>query len=113
MPVRSRVLFIGTGLRDLTLTLYSPKTHNAKFLRALAEELDERLRAVWPSTTKHDRSCFELLKRAYVEARYSEHYKITKEELDWLGTRVEALQALVEQVCNERLETLKKEAGSK
>ena len=95
----------------LTLTLYTPATHNIKFLRSLAEDLDEGLRDVWPRETKHDRRCFELLKRAYVEARYSEHYKITEDELTWLGERVGQLQALVKKVCEERLETLEKEAG--
>ena len=95
----------------LTLTLYGPPTHNVKFLRSLAEDLDERMRDVWPSETRHDRRCFELLKRAYVEARYSEHYKITDEELAWLGARVEQLQELVEKICEERLEALEKESG--
>ncbi len=85
----------------LTLTNYGPSTHNLKFLRSLAESKDARLIDAWPRESKHDRKCFELLKRAYVEARYSEHYTITKEELEWLGERVEVLQQLVEMICNE------------
>ncbi|MET4682602.1 hypothetical protein ABIE19_000511 [Brevundimonas faecalis] len=27
----------------------------------------------WPRETKFDRRCFELLREAYVKARYSEH----------------------------------------
>jgi hypothetical protein len=46
------------------------------------------------------------LRRAYVEARYSEHYAITAEELAWLGERVAVLQGLVREVCRERLESL-------
>jgi hypothetical protein len=38
---------------------------------------------------------FELLKRSYVEARYSEHFKVTEEELVWLGECAEKLQKLV------------------
>jgi len=90
----------------LVLTNYAPATHNIKFLRSLAERLDERLIDVWPRETKFDRRCFELLKRAYVEARYSEHYKITAEELEWLGVRVQRLQKLVGTVCQERLMSL-------
>jgi predicted transcriptional regulator len=48
---------------------------------------------------------FELLSRAYVEARYSSKYKITIEELEWLTERVKNLQQLVEQICRERLQT--------
>ncbi len=87
----------------LVLTNYAPSTHNIKFLRSLSESKDARLIEAWPRESKHDRKCFELLKRAYVEARYSEHYAITKEELEWLGVRVDVLQQLVEMVCNERL----------
>jgi predicted transcriptional regulator len=38
-----------------------------------------------------------------VEARYSEHYSITKEELVWLGDQVADLQRLTETVCRERI----------
>ena len=47
--------------------------------------------------------CFELLRDAYVKARYSRHYRITGEELALLIERVEELQAVVEGVCRERL----------
>ena len=90
----------------LVRTNYSPATHNLKFLRSLAEGYAPRLIDAWPRETKHDRRCFELLKRAYVEARYSEHYRITKEELEWLGERVEALRAIVETVCREQVDHL-------
>lgn len=94
----------------LVLTYYSPNTHNIKFLRSLADALDERLAKVWPHETKFERRCFELLKRAYVEARYSKHYKVSEEELAWIAKRAEALQELVDAVCKERLATLSKEA---
>lgn len=90
----------------LVLTNYNPATHNVKFLRSVCEDLDARLIDVWPRETKHDRRCFELLKRAYVEARYSEHYKITEDELTWLGARANALQGAVEELCKERLAAL-------
>jgi len=79
----------------LSRTLYVPNTHNIKFLRSRAEDIDPVLRAVWPRDTRRTRALFELLKRAYVEARYSEHYEITKEELVWLRARAEKLQKLV------------------
>jgi len=34
--------------------------------------------------TRAARAHFELLKRAYVDARYSEHFEITKDQLEWL-----------------------------
>jgi predicted nucleotidyltransferase/HEPN domain-containing protein len=79
----------------LSRTLYVPNTHNIKFLRSLAEDIDPALRTVWPRDTRRARALFELLKRSYVEARYSEHYKISEEQLAWLGARAEKLQKLV------------------
>ncbi len=87
----------------LTLTLYSPKSHKLNFLRAQAEPLVHELIAVWPRDTKFARRCFELLQQAYVNARYSPHYKVTPEELAWLVERIEVLQTTVRDVCERRL----------
>jgi uncharacterized protein len=46
---------------------------------------------------------FEKLKDAYVKARYSKHYRITDEELAWLGERIEELGRAVHAVCSERI----------
>lgn len=97
----------------LVRTNYSPATHNIKFLRSLAERLDKRFIDVWPRETKFERRCFELLKRAYVEARYSEHYQITEEELEWLGAQVEQLQKLVRSLCREQLVTFRESSTVK
>jgi uncharacterized protein len=95
----------------LTQTLYLPRSHNIKFLRSLSEGLDKRLIPAWPRETKKDTSRFELLKRAYVEARYSEHYKIDAEQLDALTKCAEELQRIVGRVCQERLEELRVRAS--
>jgi predicted nucleotidyltransferase len=87
----------------LVLTLYSPKSHKLNFLRSQAESHDARLIAVWPRDTKFGQRCFELLRRAYVDARYSPHYKITREELAWIAERLDILQTLVREICEERL----------
>jgi HEPN domain-containing protein len=87
----------------LVYTNYRPKTHNLKRLLALCVQQEPRFSSLFPRDTKHHRRCFELLKRAYVEARYSEHYKITEEELRWLGEQVVALQSLTEAVCREKI----------
>lgn len=63
----------------------------------------------WPRGTKFEQRCFELLRRAYVDARYSPHYKITAEELAWLGEHVAVLQGLAREVCEERLAGLASE----
>jgi HEPN domain-containing protein len=91
----------------LVLTLYMPKSHNLVRLRALAEPLDPRLATVWPTDTKFERRCFELLRAAYVKARYSRQYRVTGEELAWLLERVGILQGLVGEICAARIEALR------
>lgn len=88
----------------LVFTLYSPKSHRLNFLRSLAEGIEPRLIAAWPRSSKFERRSFELLRQAYVNARYSPYYVITNEELAWVGDRVIALRDLVETTCVERLE---------
>lgn len=65
--------------------------------------MDARLIAAWPRDTRLARRRFELLSRAYVEARYSSKYEITVDELEWLLERVKMLQALVSEICVERV----------
>lgn len=89
----------------LTLTLYSPKLHDIKTLRSWSESLDPRLIEVWPRKTRYERRAFNALQRAYVEARYSKHYRITKELLAEATASVEKLQAIVKEVCEGRFKT--------
>ncbi|TYC93921.1 HEPN domain-containing protein [Novosphingobium sp. BW1] len=95
----------------LVRTLYFPRSHNIKFLRSLAEDSEPRLIEAWARATRIDRRRFELLKRAYVEARYSASYEIGNEDLDALSQSVRALRNIVETVSRERLDTLKTDAG--
>jgi predicted nucleotidyltransferase/HEPN domain-containing protein len=90
----------------LVRTLYSPKTHNLNQLRQLTEDVEPRLKSVWPRDTKFERRCYELLREAYVKARYSRHYRITAEQLLWLSGRVELLQQIVREVSEKRIATL-------
>jgi predicted nucleotidyltransferase/HEPN domain-containing protein len=95
----------------LVVTLYSGKAHNLAFLRKKCEAIDARLAEAWPRETKFERRCFELLREAYVKARYSKHYKISGEELAWLTQRVEVLRGLAATVCEERLAQLREAAN--
>jgi uncharacterized protein len=88
----------------LVLTLYSPKSHKLNFLRSQAEQIAPELIEAWPRDGKFERRAFELLRQAYVNARYSPHYKISERELAWLIERVAVLRQLVERSCRDRLE---------
>lgn len=87
----------------LVLTLYSPKSHKLSFLRSHAEEVAPELIDAWPRADKFSRRCFELLRQAYVNARYSPQYEIGDDELRWLAMHVAELQALVSTVCERPL----------
>lgn len=92
------------------LTFYSPKSHNLIRLRNMTEPLEPRLREVWPHDTKFQKRCFELLRAAYVKARYSRHYRITDEELAYLTERIEVLCEIVRAASEDRLKTLREAA---
>lgn len=94
----------------LVRTLYTPKTHNLNRLRSLAEDMEPRLKQVWPATTKEERQAYARLREAYIKARYSREYRITAEQLAWLGERVALLRSIVEQACLERLTVLSEAA---
>src|SRR4051812_39223582 len=96
----------------LVCTFYTPHVHNLAFLRTQAERLDRRLTYVWPTDTRKDRAMFEKLKDAYVKARYSKHYRISAEELAWLGGCVEELGRVVQEVCLERIHMLERGAAA-
>jgi predicted nucleotidyltransferase len=96
----------------LVSTFYTPHVHNLAFLRTQAERLDRRLTYVWPMDTRKERAMFEKLKDAYVKARHSKHYRISAEELAWLGACVEELGRVVQEVCLERIQMLERSAAA-
>lgn len=95
----------------LVRTLYFPRSHNIKFLRSLAEDKEPRLIAAWERETRTGRRRFELVKRAYVEARYSASYEISADDLAAIASSVRALRDVVETVSLERLKQLRSDAG--
>jgi len=90
----------------LVYTNYRPQTHNIKALYSFVTQHAEELETVFPQNTKLSRRTFQLLKKAYIEARYSDKYEITVEELQWLAERVEILKTLTEQLCTEHIKQL-------
>jgi predicted nucleotidyltransferase/HEPN domain-containing protein len=96
----------------LVVRFYTPHIHNIGFLRTQAERLDRRLTYVWPMDSRKERAMFEKLKEAYVKARYSKHYRISAEELAWLGGCVEELGRVVQEVCLERIQMLERSAAA-
>ena len=90
----------------LVISNYRPKTHNIKVLHRMAIEKtspDSPLMSLFKDENRFQKRCFELLRRAYVDARYSKHYKITDEELSWLFQQVDQLKTLVKKRCEQHL----------
>lgn len=90
----------------LVSTFYFPRSHNIKFLRSLAEDNDKRLAGAWPREQRADRRRFELLKRAYVEARYSDQYDVDDADLQQLLEGALRLRDLVVSASEERIAKL-------
>jgi predicted nucleotidyltransferase/HEPN domain-containing protein len=97
----------------LVVTFYTPHVHNLGFLRTQAERLDRHLIEAWPREKRAERAIFEKLKEAYVKARYSKHYQISLEELEWIATRVEQLGQIVHLICTDRIAQLEREEQSR
>jgi hypothetical protein len=55
---------------------------------------DPAFLTVFLRATDEQRECFDLLKHAYIEARYSSAYTITRAQLEYLGHGVQDLQRL-------------------
>lgn len=55
--------------------------------------------------TVEQKICFDLLNRAYVDARYKKEYKITKKQLEYLAQRVKKLQRLTNKICKEKIKS--------
>ncbi len=87
----------------LVYTNYKPKTHDLDTLRRLAANHDPAFFTVFPLRTKQERDRFDLLRQAYVGARYHDDYKITPQELKYLARCVELLREQVETSCEEKM----------
>jgi predicted nucleotidyltransferase/HEPN domain-containing protein len=88
----------------LVHTNYKPRFHDIEKLGKLAAaEAGEMLR-VFPRGTDEEKRRFDLLRRAYVDARYNKKYEITREELEWLAGRVHELRSLTESACRRKIE---------
>ena len=68
----------------LVFTNYSPRLHDLEKLEKPLVYFSKKFLDVFPKNTKEEKDSFDLLKRAYVEARYNENYSITKEQLEYL-----------------------------
>jgi HEPN domain-containing protein/predicted nucleotidyltransferase len=93
----------------LVFTGYKPKLHNLWKLRKKTKQYSIELFTLFKAEAdKKEEALFDLLKRAYVEARYNEqNYNITGQELNTLIERIREMVAIVERICKEKIASLK------
>lgn len=91
----------------LTVTEYAPASHHLGKLRSLAKAIDPRIDEAWAPLQKPYKQYFELLQRAYLEARYSSDYETGADILAWQADRIELLINLADALCIEHLDRLR------
>lgn len=88
----------------LVFTDYKPKLHNLWKLRKKAKPFSEELFLVFRAETdKHEENLFDLLKRAYIDARYREDYLITENELRELIDKINLMVPIAEKICKREI----------
>ncbi|MES2676790.1 MAG: HEPN domain-containing protein [Pseudomonadota bacterium] len=90
----------------LVLIGYKPKSHNLEVLSKLCSSQNNQFLTIFPNQTLDQTTSFKLLNTAYIEARYSKKYQISKEQLEYLVAKVEKLREVVKAVCGAVLLTV-------
>ncbi len=85
---------------------HKPKCHDIEELADTAAPLHGALAGAMPRAEGEDERLFDLLKRAYIEARYSKTYRITIDELTVLREQVRDLAQRTRTACIDRLSTI-------
>lgn len=87
----------------LVYILYGYKEHDLQFLIGKCKPYTLELAKVFPCDTDEEKRLFDLLRRAYLEARYNKkNFIVTKADIDALVPKIELLHDIVEKVCKER-----------
>jgi len=95
----------------LVFSGYKPKLHDIRKLGCMVNNYHNDLLKIFHVDTPEQKKCFELLRKAYTEARYDKNYEISKTQLDYLIERVEKLKTITKNICLteiKRLEELSK-----
>ncbi len=89
----------------LVYTHYKPKIHDLEKLGKQVNAAEPDFLKVIPNSTPEEKRLFDLLKKAYIDARYKKGYKITRKELEYLGDKVKKLETLTKKKCKEKIES--------
>ena len=89
----------------LVFTGYRPKSHDLKRLFEKTDLVDTNIQKFFNTgiNVEKERKLFELLRKAYVDARYEKDYKITKKELELLGNNIVELKKMTKTLCAKKI----------
>jgi len=87
----------------LVYILYGYKEHDLEFLIGKCKPYTLELAKVFPCDTDEEKRLFDLLRRAYLEARYNDKFVVTKVDIDALVPKIELLRILIEDICSKQI----------
>ena len=89
----------------LVYILYGYKEHDLQFLIEKCKPYTLELAKVFPCDSDEEKRLFDLLRRAYLEARYNKkNFIVTKADIDALVPKIELLRDIVEKVCGKQID---------
>ena len=88
----------------LVYILYGYKEHDLQFLIEKCKPYTLELAKVFPCDTDEEKRLFDLLRRAYLEARYNKkNFIVTKADIDVLVPKIELLRDLTKKICAKQI----------
>ena len=88
---------------SLVFTNYRSKSHKLNELSSFTKEYSRELAVVFPLNTDFEKRCFDLLCRAYIEARYNKDFVVNKEEYAYMLERIEILKEISFRIFTEKI----------
>lgn len=80
-----------------------PKSHKLEVLGAIAKSRSRGFANVFPINTPEEKEAFDKLCRAYIEARYSRDFTVSKEQYEYMLAQTEVLRNITIRECAARM----------
>ena len=94
---------------EMVFSRNNPYEHRLTILRLNAKRYVPEIDNLLPQNTDEERHLFFHLDAAYIDGRYiaEEHYKVTKEQLDYWEKEAQKLLSITEKACKRKIKELK------
>ncbi|MDR0660442.1 MAG: HEPN domain-containing protein [Prevotellaceae bacterium] len=87
----------------LVFTLENNKQHNLAKLLNSVKRYSIKFEEIFSRETVEEKRLFNLIKAAYVEARYNPQFVVTKEDIEALTPKVNQFFEVVREICEKRI----------